>query len=245
MTAKAEERSTPRVKNGYALLQSGDRMDQPTFHELYKQTPDGFKAELIGGVVYVASPVSYRHGVPHLNMGMWLALYVEDTVGTQGFDNSTTILGDDSEPQPDLGLRIKPEYGGQTRNNEEKMIVGPSELVIEIANSSVSLDTHAKKRDYEKAGVLEYIIVLAKIESVVWFVRGKSGFVEHKPDADGLLKSRVFPGLWLDPTVLFHESTKQLRTTLERGLATPEHAAFVKKLEAKRAALAKKTKPKS
>ena len=222
-------------------MQSGDRMDQQTFHELYKQTPDGFKAELIGGIVYVASPVSFHHGKPHLAMAYWLARYVEDTPGVQGFDNATTILGEKSEPQPDLVMRIEPEYGGQTRNNQEKIIVGPCELVVEIANSSVAIDTHAKKADYESAGVLEYLIVMVKPKSVVWYTRGKSGFRELAPDAEGLLKSRVFPGLWLDPAGVFERSKKRLRAMLEQGLASPEHAAFVNKLEAKRADLAKKS----
>lgn len=222
---------------GYELLQSGDRLDQPTFHELYQQTPDGFKAELVEGVVFVASPVSPRHGVPQLILASWLARYVEDTPGVQGFDNTTTILGEKSEPQPDLALRIKPGYGGQTTDSTEGMILGPCELVIEISNSTFSLDNHAKKRDYERAGIAEYLIILPKSRSIIWYVRDNTGFVEMALPTDGIFQSQIFPGLWLQAEAVFDETAKRIRTTLEHGLASSEHAAFVEELKTRHAAM--------
>ncbi|WP_168218765.1 Uma2 family endonuclease [Limnoglobus roseus] len=215
-------------------FQSGDHMDQKTFHELYKQTPDGFKAELIGGVVYVASPVKHvSHGRPHARMAFWLGMYSAATEGTEVADNSTNILGEENEPQPDLTMIVLPESGGQTTINAEDYLVGPAELLVEVANTTAAIDRHAKRHEYEAAGVLEYLIVVVRNREVEWFTRGKRGFTALKPDAAGVLRSRVFPGLWLDPAGVFDRTAKRLLGVLNEGLLSEEHAKFVKKLVAK------------
>jgi Uma2 family endonuclease len=226
------------------LLYSGDRLDRRTFHALYLLTPEGFKAELIGGVVYVASPVSFRHGRPHAVLCGWLALYSEATPHTDVLDNTTNILGEeDSEPQPDLMMRIDPVAGGQTRDSKDEYVVGPAELVVEVANSSAAIDLNAKFNDYQRYGVREYLVADAQRERVRWFARRGGKFAELKPDADGLLKSRTFPGLWLDPAAVFDRTSRRLTAALRLGLATPEHAAFVAKLEAKAARRPSKSPP--
>jgi len=93
-------------------LENGARMDQKTFHALYLKTPDGFKAELIGGVVYVASPTPPRHGRPHARVVHWLGVYADDTPGTDVLDNTTNVLGTDSEPEPDACLVVLPSTAG-------------------------------------------------------------------------------------------------------------------------------------
>lgn len=214
-------------------FQNGDRMDRSTFHTLYEQTPKGFKAELIGGIVYMASPVSLRkHSRQHVNMVHWLATYSDETDGTEVLDNTTAALGDDSEPQPDTGLLISPEVGGQTTLVND-IIHGAPEMVVEVANSSMAIDLHAKKRDYDVNGVREYIVVVVPTTTVHYFVRGKAGFKEMKPDAAGVLKSKVFPGLWLDTAGVFDRTARRLLATLRTGLASPEHAKFAAKLAKK------------
>jgi Uma2 family endonuclease len=222
-------------------FENGDHMDQKTFHRLYMQTPEGFKAELVGGIVYVASPTSFRHGRPHLRIVHWLATYLDDTPGVEGFDNTTNVLGEESEPQPDAGMFLTPECGGRVTEDADGILSGPPDLVVEVANTSVSLDLHAKKRDYEAAGVREYLVVRVKSKDAVWFGRGRKGFAELKPGPDGVLRSKVFPGLWLDPAAVFDRSSRRLLDVLRRGLASPEHATFAAKLEAK----ARRHKPKA
>lgn len=224
----------PSGKRFVPPFENGDRMDQQTFHELYKQTPEGFKAELIGGVVHMASPLKFfSHGEPHSRLDTWLGVYCADTAGTASANNSTNIMGAESEPQPDLTMIILPEAGGQARINDDDYLVGGAELLVEVANSTVAIDTHAKFQDYQRAGVREYIIVIVVTQEVEWYVNGRRGFMALKPDVDGILKSRVFPGLWLDPAAIFERSAKRLLAILNEGLASEEHAKFVKKLEAK------------
>ncbi|WP_161967183.1 Uma2 family endonuclease [Fimbriiglobus ruber] len=214
-------------------FQNGDHMDQKTFHRLYLQTPEGFKAELIGGIVYLASPTKFWHGEPHARAVHWLHTYKDQTEGLRVFDNATNILAEDSEPQPDVSLLINPECGGQTTFSDEGYVIGPAELVIEIALSSANIDLHAKKRDYEKAGVREYLVILVDSQSVAWFVRGKKGFTALKAGADGVYRSRVFPGLWLEVATMFEDSSRRMMEVLGKGLTSDEHATFVEKIAAR------------
>src|SRR5207244_1377339 len=106
------------------------------------------------------------------------------TPGTQVLDNATTILGPYSEPQPDASLLILPAYGGQSRVNAEDYVVGSPELLAEVALSSQAYDLHAKRRDYDRAGVQEYVVVVVREQRVVWFVRRGGKLVELQPGPD-------------------------------------------------------------
>src|SRR5947209_20513191 len=94
-------------------LYSGDRMTREEFHRIYEQMPDGFKAELVGGTVYVASPTGRQHGSFHGFLVTLLGIYEGHTPGVEMGNNATLLLGDEGEPQPDVHLRILPESGGQ------------------------------------------------------------------------------------------------------------------------------------
>lgn len=50
------------------------------------------------------------------------------------------------------------------------------------------------------------------------------------PGPDGIFRSEVFPGLWLDPKALFDDDLDRLIAVVDQGIATPEHAAFVARL---------------
>lgn len=226
---------TPSEANAVLELENGSRMDQKTFHALYLKSPEGFKAELIGGTVYVmSSPVSPRHSRSHFRSAYWLGLYADATPGTDVLDNTTSVLGTGSEPQPDVCLLLLPEYGGRAKIVEDKYVSGPLDLVVEVAVTSRAIDLGSKKRDYEQAGVREYVVVLAKEQSVRWFRREGTGFTDVKVDDDGLFRSKCFPGLWLDPRGLFSPTTRSLTAAVRKGLASPEHAAFVAELNARR-----------
>jgi Uma2 family endonuclease len=236
----AERRTTEEElfdEEGFPWLENGERMDQKTFHERYLKTPDGFKAELIGGVVYVmSSPLGYRHGRGDSRLSGWLYLYCSATPGTEVQNNTTTILGEASEPQPDTALLILPSHGGRTREGGKgsEYTYGPPELVAEVALSSRSIDLSNKLRDYEAAGVLEYVVLDLRDQLVHWFTRRDGRFETISPDPDGMLRSRIFPGLWLDPNAIQQNDKAAVNAALQHGLATPEHAAFVSELERRR-----------
>jgi Uma2 family endonuclease len=212
-------------------LENGDHLDQQTFHARYEAMPDHVKAELIEGIVYIMpSPLKPGHGRSHGWVMTWLGVYADATPGTDIFDNTTTILGGSSEPQPDASLLILPEHGGQTRENEDGYLTGPPELIVEVASSSQAIDLGAKRRDYERFGVKEYVVVALRQPEVFWFIRRNDRFEPLAPGSDGIFRSEVFPGLWLDPAGVLGRDTRRLLEVLRQGLASPEHAAFVTRL---------------
>ena len=204
-------------------------MDQKAFHKLYEATPEDVKYELVGGVVYMASPQREHHGSRNTELIAWLRNYKVATPGTQVTGDSTTILGKFSEPQPDGSLRVLPEYGGQCKPNKDGYLVGPPELVAETSHSTESYDLNQKLRDYHHAGVKEYLVVALRRERIYWHVRrrGTGPFVLLNPGADGIYKSPFFGGLWLDPDALLRMDSEAVDTALRNGLASAEHARFV------------------
>ena len=210
------------------VLESGDRMSRAEFHRIYEQMPEGFKAELIGGTVYVASPLKRLHGLAHAPLTTLLYLYKSHTPGTEMNDNVTVVLGQDSEPQPDGYLRILPEYGGQSRTTADDYIDGAPELIVEVALSSRSFDLHQKRADYTRHGVLEYLILSLKDQRFYWFDLRSNA--ELFAETDGVIRVRTFPGLWINVIALLQDDCQRIIATLNEGLASPEHAAFVSRL---------------
>jgi len=207
-------------------------MTQEEFHRRYEQYPDDVKIELIGGVVYVASPMKELHGISTPELGGVFFLYKAATPGVQLAENMTAILGPKNEPQPDLMLRLLTEYGGQSKYNSDRYLVGAPELAAEVAHSTLAIDMHRKKRDYMEAGVQEYLVYCIEEEEIHWFHFPSRG--KLKPDRNGVWKSRVFPGLWLGGPALIARDSARLIAALQQGLATPEHAEFVRQLEQRR-----------
>jgi Uma2 family endonuclease len=214
-------------------LHNGDRMGREEFHRLYEQTPPDFKAELIGGTVFVASPLTTDHGTPHALLGTLFGTYSLHTPGVEVCDNTTVRLGEESEPQPDLCLRILPEYGGQSGTTPDRYVQGAPELVAEVALSRRSLDLHGKRDDYARHGVREYLVLSLRERRLRWFdLRANE---ELNPGPDGVVRVRTFPGLWIDVAALLARDPRML-AVLQQGLATPEHADFVRRLAAARQA---------
>jgi Uma2 family endonuclease len=213
------------------VLENGDRLTRADFERRYEAMPYLRKAELIEGVVYVPSPVRHRqHGSPHAHLIGWLFQYTANTPGVEVGDNSSVRLDLDNEPQPDALLFIDPTRGGQVRLSDDGIIEGAPELVAEVASSSVSYDLHAKLQVYRRSGVREYLVWRVLEQEIDWFVL-RDGQYERMPlDAQGLVRSEVFPGLWLDPAALLRGDLATLLTVVQQGLASPEHNAFVVRL---------------
>jgi len=211
-------------------LVAGQRMNRAEFHERYQATPD-LKFELIEGVVFMASPLGRSHGLAHTRTSVWLGTYELHTPGVEAFDNASAAFDDQNEVQPDVSLRIEPGFGGQS-HDLGSIIGGAPELVVEVSDSSRRIDLGPKLLAYERAGVLEYVVSVVEPAEVFWFARRDGRLVQIKPDADGLYHSIAFPGLWLDPAALLTRNGPALLAALGRGLASPDHAAFVARLAA-------------
>ena len=209
-------------------LITGMKLTLEEFLRRWEAIPELKKAELIDGVVYVPSPVYDPHSTVHFAMTTWLGFYLDATPGCKGGSEGTWIMGPRDVPQPDLTLSLLPECGGQSRI-EGHFSAGAPELIVEVTGSSHSRDLGVKLELYRTVGVREYLTVLLNPRQVIWrqLVRGR--YREIKPDEDCLLRSVVFPGLWLDPAVLWNPK-RSVRTAVDKGTESPAHAAFVKRL---------------
>lgn len=211
-------------------LEPGDRLTRGEFERRYNAMPHLKKAELIEGVVYMPSAVRmYRHGQPHHDLITWLGTYRANTPGIGCGDNTTARLDQDNEPQPDAMMFVEPNCGGQAQISDDDYLEGAPELVAEVASSSVSFDLHTKFHVYRRNGVKEYVVWRVLDEAIDWFVLTSGEFLRQEPDPDGLVKSRVFPGLWLDPPALLRGDLARVLAVVREGIASPEHAEFVKR----------------
>jgi Uma2 family endonuclease len=212
--------------NSAPLLEPGDRLTRDEFERRYDRMPHVRKAELIEGTVYMPSPTRCKmHAEPHGQLGAWLGVYASETPGVQAADNATVRLDLDNEPQPDLVLLKLPAKGGQARISPDDYIEGAPELVVEIVGSSRAYDLHPKKTAYRRNGVREYLAWITGEQRLIWWELREGEYHEIAPAPDGLLQSRVFPGLWLDAAALLRGDMKTVLAALRRGLDSPEHRA--------------------
>ncbi|MFB2898145.1 Uma2 family endonuclease [Aerosakkonemataceae cyanobacterium BLCC-F50] len=210
-------------------LENGDKLTRVEFERRYEAMPEVKKAELIEGIVYMASPVrAKKHGKPHSHIMTWLGTYEAATPGVETLDNSTVRLDADNEPQPDGLLRI--EQAGQSRISEDDYVEGAPELIIEIAASTASLDLHQKLNVYRRNGVQEYLVWRIYDREFDWFRLNAGEYIKVEPNSEGIISSVVFPGLWLDKAALLAGNLAKVLEVLQQGLVSQEHQDFVQQL---------------
>lgn len=210
-------------------LENGDRLTRDEFERRYQSQPH-MKAELLEGVVHVASPVRFNlHGRPTGRILTWLGTYEAFTPHVIAADNSTARLDMDNEVQPDALLLIDPATGGQAKISDDDYIEGAPEFVAEVAASSASIDLHVKKNIYRRNRVQEYLVWRVNDEAIDWFVLQGGEYILAKAE-NGILRSRTFPGLWLAAEALLNGDLAAVLETVRQGAASPEHAAFVQSL---------------
>jgi Uma2 family endonuclease len=183
------------------ILENGDRLNRLDFERRYTAS-NIKKAELIEGIVYVASPLRFTpHAEPHGRIIGWLIAYQAMASGLKVGIEPTVRLDADNEPQPDAVLF---RLGGNAQIDEDGYITGAPELIVEIAASTVSYDLHAKKRAYECNGVNEYIVWRTLEQAIDWFVLENGQYVRLAPDTAGIIHSRQFEGLRLNVSAILN-----------------------------------------
>jgi Putative restriction endonuclease len=213
-------------------LENGDRLSRDEFERRYAAMPEGCRAELIEGMVYVASALRFNsHGRPHSLLNAWLTNYHIATEGTFVGDAVSVRLDGTNEPQPDVALFIDPAFGGRSIVSDDDYIEGAPELLAEIAASTVSIDLGIKKTAYKRNGVQEYIVWRVLDQQVDWFCLENGEYVELLANTDGITRSRVFPGLWLDRSALIQNQMKRVMAVLQQGLASDAYGDFVATLK--------------
>lgn len=216
-------------------LESGDRLTQVEFERRYHAMREVKKAELVEGVVYVASPLRFEpHAEPHGNLVTWLGVYKAMTLGVRLGDNPTVRLDLDNQPQPDVVLLIDAPSGGQSYLGEDGYIEGAPEFVAEVAASSAAIDLGDKKRAYRRNGVREYLVWQVFDQRIDWFSLQNGDYGSLPLGEDGIIRSQVFPGLWLEVRALLENDMPQVLAVLQAGLNSDEHERFVRQLATNR-----------
>lgn len=227
----------PRLRVGsdqVPPLQSGDRLTRPEFERRYTAMPHIKKAELIEGTVYMASPLRFEpHAEPHADFMIWLGNYKVATPGVRLGDNPTVRMDLDNEPQPDALLMIDTAYGGSAYIGTDGYVEGAPELVAEIAASSAAIDSGDKKRAYRRNGMQEYIVWQVFEQKIHWYSLTSEDYIALEAQ-DGVIKSSVFPGLWLDVAAMLVGDMIKVLAVLQQGLASAAHQRFVERLIAQR-----------
>lgn len=223
--------ATP-ARRGIPTLENGDRLSRAEFERRYDAMPEVKKAELIEGEVYLGSPVRYgQHGKPHGQLMTWVGVYSAGTPGVEFGDNGSIRLDLDNEPQPDAFLMLSPRHGGRVTISDDDYVEGAPELVAEIAASNVSYDLGKKLHVYRRNGVQEYIVWRVRDLALDWFVLREGQYSRLAPEADGLLRGEVFPGLWLDAPALLRGDLATVLARVQEGLRSTDHAAFAARLQ--------------
>ena len=230
--SKTSAEITQKTGEEIPPLENGDRLTQPEFHQRYLAMPHVKKAELIEGIAYMPSPVRHRrHGKPHAAIAGWLLNYQIATPGVDLGLETTVLLDLDNEPQPDALLRI--ENGGNSQINDDDYLEGAPELIAEIAASSASYDLNDKKKAYRRKGVQEYIVWQIRKNTLYWFRLEQGRYISLKPDENGVIRSQVFPGLWLAVPALLSGDLATVMAVLQEGINSAEHGEFVNQLSQK------------
>jgi Uma2 family endonuclease len=213
-------------------LKNGDRLTLREFMRRYEASPEHVRVELIEGIVYVAAAVRLRqHGLPHGWLGNIVTTYGMRT-GLECGDNSTTELDPDNAPEPDLLMLLPVELGSGATVNEKGYVEGPPDFIAEVSASTVSIDLHGKLRAYQKSGVKEYVVWRVREAAVDWFVLQDGKYIPLAADENGVYRSQVFPGLWLNVPALLRRDAKALWATLDEGMATSDYREFAARVAA-------------
>lgn len=157
----------------------------------------------------------------------WLFPYSASTPNVLIGDNATLRLDTENEVQPDAALFIK---GGKCKISDDDYLEGAPELIVEIAASSVSYDLYDKLKIYRRNGVQEYVVWQVNDNRVDWFELNEGQYLPLTPDANGVIKSKVFPGLNLAVHDLLEGEMANVLAELQKGLASEEHVKFMQGL---------------
>ena len=172
-----------------------------TFADFCALVKDGQKADLIDGVIYMASPDSLDTNDLFMWFGGLIDLYVEEMgLGNVFGSRAAFRLDDENSPEPDIAfVRM-----ARLHFAERGFFNGAPDLAIELVSpDSVDRDYIVKREKYRQAGVQEYWIIDEAIKKVtVLRLDARGRYREVKPRG-GAFYSEVLPGFWFRPEWLW------------------------------------------
>jgi Uma2 family endonuclease len=223
--------NSPFHSQKFPPLENGDHLTRPEFERRYAKAAHIQKAELIEGIVYLASPLRFQqHAEPHSRLHGWLWTYQINTPGLHLGIEPTVRLDLDNEPQPDIVLILDPRLGGRAEFTDDGYLEGTPEFVIEIAASSAAIDLSRKMEAYRRNGILEYLVWQSFENELLWFHLVEGTYQPLNVDEDGIIRSQVFPGLWLAENALLNNQMLRVLEVLQKGLNSQEYQTYRQQL---------------
>lgn len=178
------------------LRQNGRGDDVFTVKDFYRLVPDGQKADLLDGVIYLASPDMRRSSKLNVFLTSLMSMYASAKgLGEVDASRYAFNLSETYSPEPDVAYvsnkrrTILTESGGR----------GAPDIAVEIvARESRDRDYGIKKQTYERAEVKEYWIV-DPFQRRMEFHRLHRGRYRLVPlERNRIFRSKVLSGFWLD-----------------------------------------------
>lgn len=165
-----------------------------SYEEFLEWCDEDTWAEWVDGEVIVLSPASDRHQDLADFLVSVLRVYAE--ARDLGVIRSAPFLMKlERGREPDV-LFVAREHLDRLKEN---YLDGPADLVIEIVSpDSVERDRGSKFVEYEAAGVKEYWLIDPLRERAEFYQLDQEGFYRPvPPDGEGVYRSQVVPGFWL------------------------------------------------
>ena len=174
-----------------------------TYDDFCALVTEDQKADLIDGVIYMASP----ENVDANKLFLWLVtvinLYVRQKKLGQVFGSRVACrLDDNNAPEPDI-LFVSAEHEDRIRPGG---VEGPPDLALEIVSpESVDRDYDTKRRQYQRFGIPEYWIVDEEEQRVTLLRLGARGRYREVAARKGVFHSQALKGFRLDPSWLWQD----------------------------------------
>ncbi len=163
-----------------------------TADEYFKMPDDGFRYELIHGVLVMTPSPTFLHQRALSDLFSVLHDHTNrNDLGVVVVAPLDAKLGDLIVYQPDILFFNK----AKALAREDRVDVVP-DLVVEILSPGTALkDLNVKRADYEAAGIQEYWVADTEARSFRFFVLKEGRYVEQAPD---VFESHVLKGLRFD-----------------------------------------------
>ncbi len=179
------------------------RSDVFTYDDFCVRVRDDQKADLIDGVIYMASP----ENVDANKLFLWLVtiihLYVRKKNLGEVFGSRVACrLDDKNAPEPDILFVSSKHHGRILRGGVD----GSPDLAIEIVSpESVERDYKKKHRQYQRFKIPEYWIVDEEEQKLTLFRLDNKGKYREIAARKGVLHSQVLQGFRLDTRWLWQD----------------------------------------
>jgi Uma2 family endonuclease len=192
-----------RARDGKTAVWARPRSGPTTFEDFCAIVREDQKADLIDGVIYMASP----ENIDANDLKGWLYTVMrlfarKRKLGRVFVSRVACRLDNKNAPEPDI-LFVSAKHEERIRRGG---IEGPPDLALEIVSpDSVERDYDKKRRQYQRFKVPEYWVVDEEEQKVTLLRLNARGRYQAIPARKGVFHSKALKGFRLDPRWLWQD----------------------------------------